>query len=145
MCSGFRWLITLMVSIYRVFKPTGYSASCLMGILAFRGQWWRGGVQVYCGHFIAKELETEFFNNLSSVHWLEEQGQVCNPRRLDILPPRHFTGNGSQRLHHHLQLPPETKLLPRAGQGPRLLPQSFTVCSLKACQPTHRHEVAVHM
>ena len=68
-----------------------------MGILASWGQRWRGGVQVYCGYFIAKELETEFFNNLSSVHWLEEQGQVCNPRCLDILPPRHFTGSRGHR------------------------------------------------
>lgn len=117
-----------------------------MGILASWGQRWRGGVQVYCGYFIAKELETEFFNNLSSVHWLEEQGQVCNPRCLDILPPRHFTGSrGHRGSTITFSFPPETKLLPRAGQGPRLLPQSFSVCSLKACQPTHRHEVAVHM
>lgn len=145
MCSGFRRLITLMVSIYRVFKPARYSASYLMGILASRGQRWRGGVRVYCGHFIAKELETEFFNNLSSVHWLDNQGQVCNPRRLDTLPPRCFTGSGVTEAPLSPSAPPETKLLPRAGQGPRLLPQSFTVCSLKACQPTHRHEVAVHM
>ena len=107
-----------MVSIYRVFKPTGYSASCLMGILASRGQWWRGGVRVYCGHFIAKELEAEFFNNLSSVHWLEEQGQVCNLRCLDTLPPRCFTGSGGHRGSTITFSSPRDQVVPTCWAGP---------------------------